>query len=114
MAVWVKQNLGLRPRLELDRIDNDGHYEPGNLKYSTRAQQTSNTRKRRVNAAMHAFRLAHPDVTYADETLKKLIRSGLTWPQIAARFLAPSNKPKGVFGTSSTPDPDIASLRREF
>lgn len=33
MAMWVESNLGLHPKLELDRIDNDGHYEAGNLRY---------------------------------------------------------------------------------
>ena len=28
----------------LDRIDNDGNYEPGNIKWSTRAEQSSNKR----------------------------------------------------------------------
>jgi hypothetical protein len=35
MAVWVQENLGLRPDLQLDRIDNDRHYEPVNLRYVT-------------------------------------------------------------------------------
>lgn len=30
--------------LEIDRIDNDGHYEPGNIKWSTRAENTDNRR----------------------------------------------------------------------
>lgn len=112
MAVWVQENLGLRKDLELDRIDNDGHYAPGNLRYRTRSQNQSNTRRPRVNAAMHAFRLTHPHVRYADVTLKKLLQSGLTWQAIIDRHAAKSNKPKGVYGTSSVPDPAIASLRK--
>lgn len=32
---------------EIDRIDNDGHYEPGNVQWSTRQENTSNRRSNR-------------------------------------------------------------------
>lgn len=41
------REVGFRPasNLTLDRIDNDGHYEAGNLRWTTRSVQQSNRRK---------------------------------------------------------------------
>src|SRR5262252_6219069 len=44
---WVITNLGApaSPDLELDRVDNDQGYRPGNLRWATRSEQTLNSRR---------------------------------------------------------------------
>jgi hypothetical protein len=44
---WVLANIGDRPSASysLDRVDNDGHYEPGNLRWATRSEQRRNRRR---------------------------------------------------------------------
>jgi hypothetical protein len=43
-AQWMMDTHGLRKDLEVDREDNNGHYERGNLIWSSRREQCQNTR----------------------------------------------------------------------
>lgn len=44
---YIHMELGPRPEgLTLDRRNNDGHYEPGNLRWATKSEQSYNRRDR--------------------------------------------------------------------
>lgn len=105
--------------LDLDRMDNDGHYAPGNLRLVTRGENLSNKRTNRYltfngmqiprEHVYHVLRTLYPDVKYAPLTVSGLVCRGLTIEQIVDRYHnLPSCKPKG-HTTLPTPDLDIAS-----
>lgn len=121
-VLWVLANMELPAepdrRIEIDRRNNNGHYEPGNLRFASRAENSNNrenTFRVRIagkllplRRAFYVFRDLHPEVRYADHTLRRLLRE-MSVERIVQRWAAPSCKPKGVYGTYSTRDPEGAS-----
>lgn len=112
-AGWIWANLPRvpnMPNIQIDRIDNDGHYEPGNLQWATKRMNVCNTRRGGWVAMSHKLRAEHPEVLYADKTLRNLFTAGLTQEQIVDRFYQPSDKPKGIYGRRTPPDPRIVEI----
>ena len=46
MGLWIIENLGLHREKQIDRIDNNGNYEKGNLRLSTAEQNLCHTQKK--------------------------------------------------------------------
>jgi len=72
--------IGIRPvGMSLDRIDNFGHYEPGNVKWSTQKEQNRNTR-RNVIVEYNGEKMCLTDAAKASglsrSTLEKRIKAG--------------------------------------
>lgn len=105
--------------VDFDRIDNDGHYEPGNLALTSRRGNLINKRNNIHVSYMgqqvaqdhvwHLLKTDHPSMPFSHGWTVKLLRRGLTPQQIIQRAHSGKGRPRT---TSSTPDPAIVSLYR--
>jgi len=87
-AEWVLRNIGPAPSPDysLDRIDNNRHYEPGNLRWATRTEQASNRRVFKLTQNGERLRrlaALRPDLTY--ETIRQWVKQGATDESILQR-----------------------------
>lgn len=78
-AEWIAANIGLHPKLEIDRIDVNGHYEPGNLRWATDTQQVWNRRNTKLDETW-VFRQS--EWPLSKKAVEKKLRAGMTREQI--------------------------------
>lgn len=92
--LWVEANLPHPDYkgVELDRINNYGHYMPGNLRLATRRENANN--RRTTVKVLYAgnliprtvFMEQHPECGYGTDTIGNLVSRGFTGEQIITRF----------------------------
>ena len=115
--VWENLPHSTYRDVEIDRIENDGHYAPGNLRLATRLQNAQNRSCNRMvtwdGNIMSASKFAReycPKFHYS--TVTEMVKNGATPEQIIAHQFAKqpgvtSSRQKST--TSSTPAPGIGS-----
>lgn len=97
MARWIVANIGYRPSKQhsLDRIDNNRHYEPGNLRWATRTEQANNKRAYKVGAVGERIQRLIQQTDYGYESIRTFIKEGLTDDEIINRRKTTSGRPRG-------------------
>ena len=78
-GLWMLENLGTPDKdREIDRIDNNGHYAPGNLRWATRQENSGNRRNSRLSEWDQKY------WPYAKNTIRRKLSEGETREQIIA------------------------------
>lgn len=97
------KDIGVRPSADysIDRIDNNKGYEPGNVKWSTRLEQTNNTgRTNKVSFEGETFTLMEVSRSTGihPETLRGRFKKGLNFREIIRTPLKANQRKRNDYG----------------
>jgi len=82
-ARWIQETLGLKRGLELDRLDNDGPYAPGNIRYLSKSGQMRNSRRSKLTQQDEDWIAEKSPL--AINTSRRLLSGGYSREQIVIR-----------------------------
>ncbi len=119
---WMLENLPHQTYkgVEIDRVDNNGHYEPGNLRLVPHIVNANNKRNRRsviyqgvsvsFSHLWHLLKTDYPEFPLAASTVDRLAREGMSPEEILKhRRQRPGGRPHNK---NTYPDSNIVSLYR--
>ena len=96
-ADWVIDNIGYRPqgKYSLDRIDNNRHYERGNLRWATDIEQANNKRTyQQRETGKRIKNLQQQGCPFCYETIRAWIEQGKTDDEILNRKHTGAGRPR--------------------